>query len=193
MTRYSLTESVLMVPGYRENTQRMLDKMKLVRRETPMSHLSDERFAELVCSAERHIADAVRIEDHAKKGDALALEAYKSRCDEARRSVRLSYDEPLARAGARQSQVTKQNASKPRGDKEITAFIESIARGEGQAKELWPAFIKRLDASFMQPRESITPKGDMQVTYVAGGATRTLTFRRFRSRLSEARCKRSKR
>lgn len=93
---------VVFIPGYRENTEAMLAKLKKVRQNPPMKYVSDERFNALVNYAEEKIAEAIELEAEASENPAgrnYAREFYVACCDNARKAIYTSYDEPLARMG----------------------------------------------------------------------------------------------
>ncbi|MEC8848761.1 MAG: hypothetical protein VYB93_05775 [Pseudomonadota bacterium] len=106
-------KSTVFIPGARLVAEAMLRKLHQVRHKPPMKHVADKRFAELVAGAESAIAAAISIEERATTDD-LACELYWRRCEDAKRAVLTAYDEPLARAGARQSVTNaERRADKP--------------------------------------------------------------------------------
>jgi hypothetical protein len=185
------TPRVVFIPGYRENTEAMLNKMKKVRNKPPMKHVSDDRFNYLVQCAESFIEKAKEIEAEASEnagGKNNIRELYVAYCDEARRAIYTSYDEPLARAGFREAERQRIKASKPRTEG-ITSIIERLARQCESSKpsELWLQFIGELDKGQMEPEERVTDKGSLQVAYRdQHDKLRTLSYERFGKRLREA-------
>ena len=184
-------KKLILVPGYGDVTQAMLQRLRDVRHKKPMAHLPEERFRELVGIAERQLASAREIEEQAAEGVPFAVEAYTRRCDEARRAIWTAHDEPLARSGQRTSESNRGNASHPRRSESVATMLLRLSKSAGTPKELWPRFLGQLGADGMEPREELTPAQDMQVHYLdEEGRPRSLSFKRFREKLRELRKKR---